>query len=138
MPWPTTGFGASPLLLPRCYRSAILNVVDELRYNHAVSIENLYSGFVRLHILHHASAGPVFGLWLIQELGRHGYRLSPGTLYPILHSLERGGYLASERQLVGGRFRRVYSITPAGRDALEAAKKKVRELFSELFEELNG
>ncbi len=102
-----------------------------------MKIEDLYSGFVRLHILYHASVGPIFGLWLIQELGRHGYQLSPGTLYPVLHSLERSGYLASEPQLVEGHFRRVYSITPAGRDALEAAKKKVRELFHELFEELN-
>ncbi|MBI2916736.1 MAG: helix-turn-helix transcriptional regulator [Chloroflexi bacterium] len=96
---------------------------------------NLYPSFVRLHILHHACAGPVFGLWIIEELARHGYRLGPGTLYPILHSLEGGGYLASQHQLVGGRVRRVYSITPEGRAALDAAKVKVRELFSELWEE---
>ncbi|MBI2957244.1 MAG: helix-turn-helix transcriptional regulator [Chloroflexi bacterium] len=97
--------------------------------------EDLYSGFVRLHILHHAAGGPIFGLWIIEELGRHGYRLSPGTLYPILHGMERSGYLISERQLVQGRFRRVYSITPAGRDALALSREKVRELFGELFED---
>ena len=97
--------------------------------------EELYAGFVRLHILYHASKGPIFGLWVIEELARHGYRLSPGTLYPVLHGLERAGYLASQRRLVQGRFRRVYAITPAGREALAQAKEKVRELFGELFEE---
>lgn len=101
-------------------------------------IEELYPGFVRLHILYHASVGPIFGLWIIEELARHGYRLSPGTLYPTLHSLERSGYLASQRQLVNGRLRRVYAITPEGRSALEAAKVKVRELFSELWEKQSG
>lgn len=97
--------------------------------------DDLYPSFVRLHILHHASVGPVFGLWIIEELARHGYRLGPGTLYPILHNLERGGYLTSQRQLVNGRVRRVYTITPEGRSAHQAAKVKVRELFSELWEE---
>lgn len=96
--------------------------------------ENLYAGFVQLHILHHASKAPVFGLWIVEELARHGYRLSPGTLYPSLHRLERAGYLTSQRQLVQGHFRRVYSITPEGLEVLEQAKDKVRELFGELFE----
>ncbi|MBI2856913.1 MAG: helix-turn-helix transcriptional regulator [Chloroflexi bacterium] len=100
--------------------------------------EDLYSGFVRLHVLHHASAGPIFGLWIIEELGRHGYRLSPGTLYPILHGMERAGYLASERQFVQGRFRRVYAITPTGREALAQSREKVCELFGELFEKGEG
>ncbi len=95
---------------------------------------DLYTGLIRLHVLHHAAARPVFGLWIIEELGRHGYRLSPGTIYPILHGLERAGYLASERQLVAGRVRRVYCITPAGEGALGEAREKVRELFGELFE----
>ena len=57
----------------------------------------IYSGLIRLHILHHASKEPIFGLGIIEELGRHGYRLSPGTLYPLLHGLEREGYLRSLR-----------------------------------------
>ena len=51
--------------------------------------QDLYAGLIRLHILHHASKGPVFGLWFIEEFARHGYKLSPGTLYPLLHGLER-------------------------------------------------
>jgi PadR family transcriptional regulator, regulatory protein PadR len=100
-----------------------------------MSDKELYSGMIRLHILHHASKGPIFGLWIIEELGRHGYKLSPGTLYPILHALERKGYLRSTKKRDGGQARRLYRATPAGRKALVAAKVKVRELFGELFED---
>ena len=96
--------------------------------------QELYSGFIRLHILHHASQGPIFGLWIIEELARHGYKLSPGTLYPILHGMEKKGYLFSERQIHEGHVRRVYKIAPAGENALNNTKDKVRELFGELFE----
>lgn len=99
-----------------------------------MKLENLYAGFVQLHILYHASKDPIFGLWIVEELARHGYRLSPGTLYPALHRMERSGFLTSQRQLVQGHFRRFYSITPAGAETLAQAKDRVRELFGELFE----
>jgi DNA-binding PadR family transcriptional regulator len=94
----------------------------------------LLSGLIRLHILYHAAREPVFGLAMIRELRRHGYELSPGTLYPVLHAMQRKGYLRSTRCLVGGRFRRVYRATPLGRRALGHARARVRELFGELFE----
>ena len=94
---------------------------------------DLYSGLIRLHILHHAAEEPIFGLGIIEELGRHGYKLSPGTLYPLLHGLERKGYLRSSAAR-GANARRVYRATAAGRRALRDAKRKVRELFGELFE----
>jgi DNA-binding PadR family transcriptional regulator len=97
--------------------------------------KDLYSGLIRLHILHHAAEGSIFGLGIIEELGRHGYKLSAGTLYPILHGLERKGYLSPMDQRNGRHFRRVYRTTPKGRLALRQAKVKVRELFGELFEE---
>lgn len=100
-----------------------------------MSDRELYSGLIRLHILYHAAKAPIFGLWIIEELGRHGYKLSPGTLYPILHALEHKGYLRSSEQRDGRQVRRLYRATPAGRKALAAAKAKVRELVGELFEE---
>ena len=99
-----------------------------------MSDKELYSGMIRLHILYHASKGPIFGLWIIEELARHGYKLSPGTLYPILHALERKGYLRSVEKRDGRQARRLYRATPPGRKALAAAKVKVRELVGELFE----
>jgi PadR family transcriptional regulator, regulatory protein PadR len=97
--------------------------------------QDLYSGLVRLHILHHAAQEPVFGLGMIRELRRHGYRIGPGTLYPLLHRLEQKGYITSNTQVVGGKVRRFYTATAAGKRALDSAKAKVRELFDELFED---
>ena len=99
------------------------------------SDKDLYSGMVRLHILHHADEGPVFGLGIIEELQRHGYKLSAGTLYPMLHGLQRKGYLDSRVERDGRRARRVYTITAAGRAALTLARARVRELFGELIED---
>lgn len=96
--------------------------------------QDLYSGLIRLHILHHACEGDIFGLAMIEELARHGYKLSPGTMYPLLHSLEERGFLVSKERQDGRRYRRFYRATPAGRKALVSAREKVRELFGELFE----
>ncbi|HUO02224.1 MAG TPA: PadR family transcriptional regulator [Rhizomicrobium sp.] len=94
---------------------------------------DLYAGLIRLHVLHHASERPVYGAWIIEELGHHGYALSPGTLYPLLHGLEKKGYLRSRMIRTGRRTRRLYAITPRGRAAFARAREKVRELFGELF-----
>lgn len=96
---------------------------------------DLYAGLIRLHILHHANEAPIFGLGIIEELHRHGYRLSPGTLYPTLHAMEEAGLLRGNTRIVQGKSRRNYVITAKGRRALGAAKEKVRELFGELFED---
>jgi PadR family transcriptional regulator len=94
----------------------------------------IYSGLVRLHVLHHASREPIFGLEMIQELSRHGYRLGPGTLYPLLHGMEQQGLLRSRTEKSGGRVRRVYRATAAGRRALAEGHEKVRELLREMDE----
>jgi PadR family transcriptional regulator, regulatory protein PadR len=95
---------------------------------------DLCAGLVPLHILHHACREPVFGLGMIEELAHHGYKLSPGTVYPLLHGLERKGYLRSFARAGAARTRRMYRGTAAGRRVLQAAREKVRELFGELFE----
>ena len=97
---------------------------------------DFYGALIRLHLLHHADReGSIFGLGMIEELSRHGYRLSPGTLYPLLHRLENAGYLKSKQSLVGGKIRRGYDITRLGREELRRGKQRVCELFGELFEE---
>jgi|GEM_PF-1580594 DNA-binding PadR family transcriptional regulator len=92
-----------------------------------------YSGVVRLHILHHAAEEPLYGIWIAEELARHGYKLSAGALYPILHGLESKGYLRSHLERDGKSGRRVYRITPLGRRALHSARRRVQELFGEMF-----
>jgi DNA-binding PadR family transcriptional regulator len=90
------------------------------------------AGLIRLHILHHAVEGEFFGNWMIEELRGHGYRIGPGTLYPMLHALERKGYLKSRTEGAGRRARRHYRATRQGRAALALATDKVRELLDEL------
>jgi PadR family transcriptional regulator, regulatory protein PadR len=95
----------------------------------------LFFGLIRIHVLVHASHEPIFGQAMMEELSHHGYRIGPGTLYPLLHGLERGGLLKSVLKNVGGHSRRVYQITSTGRKALNKAKAKVDELHHELHEE---
>lgn len=99
----------------------------------------MFSGFIKLHVLYHASERPVYGLWLIEELEEHGYRVSPGTLYPLLHSMEEADMLTSYNELYGGKIRRYYKITPGGRRLLKQAKLQMVELMSEMLtkEEFN-
>ena len=95
----------------------------------------LFFGLIRIHVLVHAAHEPIFGLAMMEELQHHGYRIGPGTLYPLLHGLEHGGLLKSSLKTVAGRKRRIYKITSVGRKALEKAIVKVDELHHELHEE---
>jgi DNA-binding PadR family transcriptional regulator len=95
---------------------------------------DLYSGLIRLHVLHHASEEAIYGQGMIEELQRHGYRIGPGTLYPILHALEKRGFLRARRVSLGRTWRKEYRITARGARALTAARERVRELFGEMFE----
>src|SRR6202166_2410651 len=104
-------------------------------FNNRFEYRDLYSGLIRLHILHHAVEGPIYGLAMAEELARHGYRISLGTLYPLLHGLEKKGYLRSAEKRHGKSIRKVYRATPLGKKALAAMKVKVSELFGELNEE---
>lgn len=97
-------------------------------------LHDFFLGFIKIHILHHTGQEPVYGVALIKELGRHGYKISPGTLYPILHDLENSGYLVREDRVVGGKVRKYYSLTDEGRQALDEAKEKIRELVDEVLE----
>jgi DNA-binding PadR family transcriptional regulator len=94
---------------------------------------NAFASFVEFHVLHHAAEEPVYGLWLIEELAEHGYKISPGTLYPLLHSMETAGFLRSRESLSKGKIRKYYSITPKGRRYLQRAKRQVGELVREVF-----
>jgi PadR family transcriptional regulator, regulatory protein PadR len=98
-------------------------------------LRDFFLGFIKIHVLHHAAHEPIYGVAMIAELARHGYQLSPGTLYPLLHSLEEQGYLAREDRVVEGRVRKYYVITQQGSAALQEAKQKIAELVHEVLEE---
>lgn len=95
---------------------------------------DFFLGFIKIHILYHATEEPIYGLAMMEELQRHGYEISAGTIYPILHGMEQEGWLAREERIVGGRIRKYYSATDDGRAALEDVKVKIRELVEEVLD----
>jgi len=97
-------------------------------------LRDFFLGIVKVHILFHANRSPVFGKGLMQELSRHGYTIGPGTLYPILHGLEREKLLNSYPEKVNGRVRRYYRITSHGTQVLSEAQSKISELVQEILE----
>jgi len=97
-------------------------------------LRKFMQGFMQVHILYHAKVEPFYGTWMIEELKKHGYDISPGTLYPVLHNMEASGLLLKEDQLVKGKVRKYYAITDAGDLVLTEAKKVVYELFNEMEE----
>jgi DNA-binding PadR family transcriptional regulator len=108
----------------------------DYRYRIALfTMREFLRGAVQLHILHHAALGEIHGAWMAEELARHGYAISPGSLYPTLHKMEADGLLLSHSQVVAGRPRRSYSITAAGQRALKETTAQLRELASEVLGE---
>lgn len=95
-------------------------------------LRKFFLGFIQMHILHHAKKEPFYGVWMIEELKEHGYNMSPGTLYPLLHNMETMGLLEKTDKIVDGKVRKYYSITPDGTLVLHEAKKKALELFREI------
>jgi PadR family transcriptional regulator PadR len=106
--------------------------VHETVETHSRVFRDLMLGFVRIHVLHHASAEPIYGSGISAELERHGYRLSWGTLYPLLHNLTAEGFLEREERVVSGKVRKYYRITSLGRVALREAGNKALELVNEI------
>jgi DNA-binding PadR family transcriptional regulator len=93
---------------------------------------DLSLALIRIRVLYYAVRAPVFGLGIMEELARQGYRLGAGTLYPILHGMEKEGLLRSSHDRVASHSRRVYRTTPLGRKVLKATTSTVKELLGEL------
>lgn len=97
-------------------------------------LRKLFLGFIHIHILHHAAEHPVYGAWMVEELREHGYAISAGTLYPILHGMEKNGLLIRTNENVDGHIRKNYTTTDKGRVVLAEARQKAYELFKEIKE----
>lgn len=95
-------------------------------------VRDIELAFIRLHILYHAGKEEVFGIGLIDELARHGYLIGPGTLYPILASMEKQALLSCEARTVERKQRKYYRITQAGKALLAEMKRKINELYEEV------
>jgi len=113
--------------------------ISQLYYRKPITmpdtIRDILLAFVRVHILHHAVSERIYGSGMAEELARHGYKLSPGTLYPLLHRLEEEGLLVSESEVVKGKVRRYYTATASGKRALKAVQPRLAELLSEALPE---
>jgi len=99
-------------------RDQLVDELDEYR--------DLLAGLVRMHVLRHASYGEIYGAWMIDELATHGYRLSAGTLYPMLHAMVRDGYLTVRSERDGRTARKLYTATEKGRRGLSVAREQMR------------
>jgi PadR family transcriptional regulator PadR len=99
------------------------------------TVRDIFLAFVRVHVLHHATRERIYGAGMSVELARHGYRLPPGTLYPLLRRLELDGLLKCEPEVVQGRMRKYYQATPKGHRALQRIQPKISELVHEAVEE---
>ncbi|KKK34330.1 PadR family transcriptional regulator [Mesobacillus campisalis] len=95
-------------------------------------LRKLFLGFIQIHILHHAKEDPIYGAWMLEELKEHGYSISAGTLYPILHTMEADGLLVKEEKNVEGKIRKYYTATEKGIVILSEARNKAYELFKEI------
>ena len=97
-------------------------------------VRDVVLALVRIHVLHHACEAPFFGVEMLSELRRHGYRIGPGTLYPLLHAMEEGGVLAGHDAVVDGKARRYYRATKVGERLLRELRAKLGELVDEVME----
>ncbi|MEO8507817.1 MAG: PadR family transcriptional regulator [Betaproteobacteria bacterium] len=95
----------------------------------------VHLAFARVHVLHHAAEAPIFGLAMMEELKRHGYDISAGTMYPLLHALETAGALVSTGEVVNGKIRKYYRTTKSGDVLLRELRGNIGELVEEVLEE---
>ena len=96
-------------------------------------IREVLLSFWKVHILHHAGEAPVHGQWILTELRRHGYEISPGTLYPLLNRMARLGWLRCKADPDGGRrARKDYRLTSEGRKVLGLVREQIKELHKEV------
>ena len=100
-------------------------------------VREILLSFWKIHLLHHAAEGPIYGQWAIGELRRHGYDISPGTLYPLLKRLERHGWLKCERDAKGGKnARQPYTLTEEGYKVLDLIRQQLQELYREVITDI--
>lgn len=97
-------------------------------------LRRLFLGFIQVHILYHAGKAPIYGSWMIEELERHGYEISAGILYPLLHEMHENGLLKKEDRVVEGKVRKYYTLTADGEAVLNEARCKAIELVKEIAE----
>jgi DNA-binding PadR family transcriptional regulator len=85
--------------------------------------------------------GPAHGYALIvalRERSGGAFELAEGTVYPVLHKLERDGLVASAWSSDATRRRRVYELTPTGAAALVQKRSEWMRLVEGVATVLKG
>src|SRR5436305_2139770 len=83
------------------------------------------NGVPELLLLKLLAGKPMYGYELVQKIklqSQAALEFGEGCIYPILHRLERARLLSSRREAVGGRWRVVYRLTPAGERKLKESQ----------------
>lgn len=97
-------------------------------------IRKIFNGFIYMHILHHGEKGEFYGSWMIEELEEHGYKVSPGTIYPILKAMVEENLLEKNEKIVDGKVRKYYKTTIEGQELLLELKTSLAQLTHEINE----
>jgi DNA-binding PadR family transcriptional regulator len=94
-------------------------------------VQRITKNLLDVQILRLVRMRPMWG-YLIKKYAETKFevKLRHGALYPLLNKLERESFLTSEKQLKGGRRRKVYMITQKGRHYLESYEGILREQLS--------
>jgi len=88
-------------------------------------------GYTRLIILALLNERPLSGYDIMKEMRDRTlgfWKLTPGGVYPILREMEEKGYLEKTTQTTGDRRRNVYKLTDRGREILEMAAQRHRQI----------
>ncbi len=119
-----------------CFTKFLSNIdnLNSISYLEYVKINEFFSSFIKIHVLHHSLKQEIFGSWMIEELEEHGYKISPGSMYPLLRNMENKGLLKSREEQTGKVLRKYYRITPQGKKELAEAKIKLKELIGEILD----
>lgn len=104
--------------------------------------KGLIAGSSTLLVLSLLEGGDMYGYQMIEELARRSndtFQMQEGTLYPILHALEKGKYLSSyQQQAPTGRMRKYYKLTRKGRELLKDKKDEWEKFRQGVTDVLTG
>ena len=91
-------------------------------------VQRIIKNLLDIQLLRMVQAQPLWGYMIKKKVETNfQIKLRHGALYPMLNSLERRGFLTSQKQTQGGRVRKVYTITKAGEECLQSYYNILKE-----------
>jgi PadR family transcriptional regulator PadR len=90
------------------------------------------AAFLKLFILWRAAKVEVYGLQIIEEMRELDFKVSPGTLYPVLRAMLEERDLTLRTRKVNGKLRKCYRATAKGRKEGQEVAERMRRLLRTL------